>query len=115
MSGNARTLLPPLSACLLATTVTLWSPSTLAQQERARDFSGCVGTVFSAEEDFVSPAGEKRDGNPVVSREAVERRSSDGSRCCARHLTDEPASQEASSSPSGSVTCTAQAIQGSKL
>ncbi|MHA3915767.1 hypothetical protein [Halovulum sp. GXIMD14793] len=42
--------------------VVAFSPAAFAQS-----FPGCTGTVFSTEEDFMSFAGEKYDGNPVVS------------------------------------------------
>lgn len=36
-------------------------------QAQEQGFSDCRGLVFSTEEDFVSPLGERHDGNPVIS------------------------------------------------
>ena len=47
--------------------VTLTTACVAFQTAQAADLSACVGTVFSTEEDFMSPVGEKRDGNPVIS------------------------------------------------
>ncbi len=46
-------------SCILAS---VFSVPALAQS-----FAECNGTVYSTEEDFVSEAGEKYDGNPIVS------------------------------------------------
>ncbi len=51
------------------------------------DFTDCIGTLFSTEEDFISPAGERLDGNPVVSDGDLLALAPDGSvRVCARNL-----------------------------
>lgn len=53
-----------LRRCLLALASTTFGLQVHAQ---APDFSTCVGTLFSTEEDFMSPVGERHDGNPVIS------------------------------------------------
>lgn len=47
-----------------ATTLVVGLSGAEAQQQ---GFTNCSGTVFSTEEDFVSPFGEEHDGNPVIS------------------------------------------------
>ncbi len=50
------------------------------------DFSDCTGILFSTEEDFISPAGEELDGNPIVSDGDLLALAPDGSvRVCARN------------------------------
>lgn len=43
----------------------LFAAMPVSAQEKG--FSDCVGTVFSTEEDFVSPIGKAADGSPIVS------------------------------------------------
>lgn len=64
MRNKENVLKRTLNTCVLVTAAALCMTSLTVQ---AADLSACVGTVFSTEEDFMSPVGEKRDGNPVVS------------------------------------------------
>ena len=54
-------------SCILSAAATAWLAGAGGAEAQDRDFENCRGTIFSTEEDFVSPVGEEHDGNPVIS------------------------------------------------
>jgi len=54
-------------SCILSAAATAWVAGAGIAQAQDQGFDNCRGTIFSTEEDFVSPVGEDHDGNPVIS------------------------------------------------
>ena len=54
-------------SCVMSAAATALVAGLGIAHAQEQGFTNCRGTVFSTEEDFVSPVGEAHDGNPVIS------------------------------------------------